>query len=315
MEQMTFQGSLKKQNYFEGWYYKHVTKDKKNSFIAIPGISLNEKDPHAFIQTFDTVTNTSYYFTFPKEDFHFQKSPFCIQIGENSFFEKEIHLVLQNEDITIKGDLFYEQLSPIQTSHYAPTIMGPFSYFPMQCSHGIFSMDHVVNGTLLIQSTPLDFQDGYGYIEKDYGTHFPKRYLWYQSNTPKKEVTDHKKVSLVCSIATVPIWKFCIRGYFCVFLLGDKEYRFSTYDMSKLKELKKKENSIYIIRFKKRDYELKIVIKAPHNFPLSAPENGQMKNTIYESLNAESTVTLKKLKKTIIKQRLVSGGFEDTYFI
>ena len=36
-----FQGNLKRKKYFEGWYFKHVSKDLKNVWSFIPGISLS----------------------------------------------------------------------------------------------------------------------------------------------------------------------------------------------------------------------------------------------------------------------------------
>ena len=43
-----FQGNLKKKNYFEGWYFKHVAQNGKHVFSFIPGISLTQNDRHAF---------------------------------------------------------------------------------------------------------------------------------------------------------------------------------------------------------------------------------------------------------------------------
>ena len=48
-----FQGSLKKKNYFEGWFLKHVTSDGGTVLSIIPGIALNPTDSHAFIQIMD----------------------------------------------------------------------------------------------------------------------------------------------------------------------------------------------------------------------------------------------------------------------
>lgn len=45
-----FQGNLAKNNYFEGWYYKHVSADQKTSLSFIPAVSLNTEDKHSFIQ-------------------------------------------------------------------------------------------------------------------------------------------------------------------------------------------------------------------------------------------------------------------------
>lgn len=70
-----FQGNKKKKNYFEGWYYKTVSQDGKYTLAFIPGISLNDLDPHAFIQVFiskqldDDTHLESHYFRFEQQDF------------------------------------------------------------------------------------------------------------------------------------------------------------------------------------------------------------------------------------------------------
>lgn len=314
MDQMSFQGNSKKTNYFEGWYYKQITVDKKGFFIVIPGISLNEKDSHAFIQVYDSISKTSHYFRFLKEDFITQKDPFELHIKDNIFTKSYMKLNLKEENYQLKGELYYTSHSPLKNTWYAPTIMGPFSYFSMECNHAIISMDHYVDGTIWINKQRMEFEDGYGYMEKDYGTSFPKKYLWFQSNTTKKEVLDHKKMSLVFSIASIPIWKCSFRGFFCVFLIGDKEYRFSTYDGSRIKEFKKKDSNLYQIKLTKKQYELKLVIKSPCSFTLASPKEGTMNQAIKETLNAEATVTLKYKKKVIVKQRMICSGFEDSYF-
>ena len=47
-----FQGKIKQYNkqYFEGWYFKQVTADKKFTISFIPGVSYNKTDSHCFIQ-------------------------------------------------------------------------------------------------------------------------------------------------------------------------------------------------------------------------------------------------------------------------
>jgi len=44
-----FQGNLKNKNYFEGWYFKHVSSDLKHVWSFIPGISLTKNDPYSFV--------------------------------------------------------------------------------------------------------------------------------------------------------------------------------------------------------------------------------------------------------------------------
>ena len=62
--------------------------------------------------------------------------------------------------------------------------MGPFSYLPlMECYHGILSMDHNISGSIDYNDQTIDFNEGRGYIEKDYGKSFSKR-LCLGTNKP-----------------------------------------------------------------------------------------------------------------------------------
>ena len=55
-----------------------------------------------------------------------------------------------------------------------PGVMGPFSFVPfMECYHGVVNIDHKISGSLMINNEEIDFTDGYGYIEKDWGKSFP----------------------------------------------------------------------------------------------------------------------------------------------
>lgn len=89
-----FQGNLKKRHYFEGWFYKQVSKDEKSVVSFIPGISLFDNDLHCFVQyifiSMDRngrrVINSGYV-KYPIKDFIFSNDPFMIRIGKNIFSE------------------------------------------------------------------------------------------------------------------------------------------------------------------------------------------------------------------------------------
>lgn len=67
-----FQGKYKKKNYFEGWYFKIVDKDEKNSFALIPGVAFDkEGNSHSFVQMIDSIGYNSEYFKFSIDDFFF----------------------------------------------------------------------------------------------------------------------------------------------------------------------------------------------------------------------------------------------------
>ena len=75
----TFQGEkyLKNaKNYFEGWYFKNCINDVCISFI--PGISINNKEKHAFIQI--VYNANSFYVPYKIEEFKYSDSPFYVTI-------------------------------------------------------------------------------------------------------------------------------------------------------------------------------------------------------------------------------------------
>ena len=173
-----FQGKNKLGEYFEGWYFKQGTKDGKTVVSLIPGISLNGEDSHCFVQTIhmsldkhgDRSVSTSYY-KYPLEDFSYSDEPFLIKIADNIFMESMVSISLTESNSSAKGTLLLDDLTPIRASTAFPNIMGYFAYFPMmECYHGVISMNHKVNGDLYINGSNIDFTEGKGYLEKDWGT-------------------------------------------------------------------------------------------------------------------------------------------------
>ena len=149
MEQKYFQGSFDLQPYFEGWYFKVVTPNEKRIFVWIASVSFTE-EKKGYIQVLDsnesitdTVEFSISHVCFPSQSF--------IQIGDNCFKENQIILNLKTIQHHYIGNLKLYSPTLLKTSMYAPTIMGPFSYFKnMQCNHGIISLCSQVTGTLFV---------------------------------------------------------------------------------------------------------------------------------------------------------------------
>lgn len=280
--------NLKDKKYFEGWYYKHTTNEY--TFSIIPGISKNKKDPHAFIQIIENITNNSHYYKYPIEQFKYDNETF--QIGNNFFKENRIIININNK---IKADLKYFNITPLESTKLNPTIMGPFHYLKMQCNHSIISLNHTITGTFSIEQKNIDLTNARGYIEKDYGSSFPKNYTWIQAN--------NKNTSLFFAIANIPLI-FNFQGYIAVLLYNDKQYKFTTYNLSKINI---KENT-YIL--KKGIYTLIIEIFPKNKYKLISPKLGEMNDYIYESLNTITHITLYKKKKIIIKQTFNNTTYE-----
>ncbi len=305
MNKEHFQGNINNKNYFEGWYFKQVTNDKKDAIAFIVGISTSE-EKHSFIQII--TNNESYYLKFDIHDFSYSKDPFFVKIKENYFSKEQVILDIKNEELTLSGILTFHHLIPLKTNIYRPTIMGPFSYIPtMECNHGILSLDHKVNGTININNHRIEFNNGYGYIEKDYGTSFPKYYTWLQSNCP----TNDKDACIFVSIADIPLCKTSFRGLISVLKVHDKQYFFTSYYLSKIKQYEKDGEELKIL-LKNMKYYLEIIATYDKEHDLLAPHHGEMNHIMKESLDAKIKVKLKdKRKRVIFSDTFTAGGFEN----
>src|SRR5690606_32992041 len=144
---------------------------------------------------------------YPIEDLRWTSDPFELVIGKNKLSESGMHLDFEMDDIAVFGDFQFGNLSPIQVSLLKPNIMGWLSYFPNECNHAIISMDHKVSGSLHFGNQTFQISDADGYIEKDWGTGFPKEYVWLQAN-------DWPHSAVVFSYATVPMLGKHAKGFF-----------------------------------------------------------------------------------------------------
>ncbi len=301
-----FQGEKylnKKKNYFEGWYFKNVNSQKGISFI--PGINISDVGAKAFIQV---ITNhLSYFVNYNIKEFKFEDKPFCIRIGDNSFSKEHININLEDksQNLKIYGNIEYSNSKDINTNIFSPNIMGPFSYLPfMECNHAIISMQNTINGRIKINDEVIHFNDNKGYIEKDWGVSFPKSYIWCQGNNFQKT-----NASLMFSVAEIPLKLFTFKGFICVLLIDNEEFKFTTYNNAKLIECNIKENS-FDITLKKDLYILNIKSKCNKGLKLSAPVKGKMKKDIFESISDSLTVTLKKEKEIIFNDTSNMCGLE-----
>lgn len=275
-KQMMFQNK-KKKDYFEGWYYKLLNLDGSVTLSLIPGVSKSVEDPHAFIQVINNHNHQTYYIRYPLSSFKFQSAPFMITIDQNSFTRNQIILSIKDV-VDLEGVINLGEWTMIDESLYAPNIMGPFAYLPwMECYHGVMSLRHDLNGVLMLNDEVLSFDDGIGYLEKDYGSSFPSRYIWIHSNMPKIQN------SLFFSYAKIPFGLFQFNGLICILEIAGKQHRFATYNNSKVTHVKI-EDTVFI-EIKKGSDVLRLTLSNHLSHPLVAPKKGDMNQIIYESLD------------------------------
>ncbi|MEM9992387.1 MAG: tocopherol cyclase family protein, partial [Bacteroidota bacterium] len=272
----------KTENYFEGWYFKIIDPTEQYALAIIPGISRDaEGVSHAFIQVLNGKKCTAAYYTFDAKTFQPSSTYFALQIAHNSFSAKGLQVDLPE----LKADIQFKHTTPWPKMLGAPGIMGWFSFVPfMQCYHGVVSLYHQIVGVVEIAGKTIDFTDGIGYLEKDWGKSFPSAWIWMQTNH-----FDHNTpISLTASVANIPWLGSYFVGYIVGFWWEERLYRFATYTGAKMKA-QLEERSVQL-SFKDTIYRLEIEAKQANGADLVSPISGSMAGKVNESMQAAATV-------------------------
>ena len=273
-----YHGWGRKKSYFEGWYFKIVDPNSEQVFAIIPGISKDQDGrQHAFIQVLDGKQCKASYHYFEATDFQPARSGFHLKLGNNSFSANELVLDLPE----LKGRLSLKNTHPWPKMLGAPGIMGWYSFVPfMECYHGVVSLHHTLAGQMEVFGKKTDFTHGIGYIEKDWGTSFPRSWIWTQTN----HFEEAEKTCLMASVAHIPWLGSYFIGYIVGFLWNGTLHRFATYTGAKMKAaLTEKE---VCLAFKDNRYQLEITGQQAPGAKLVSPITGEMTGKVNESMQA-----------------------------
>jgi hypothetical protein len=288
-----FQGADKTRSYFEGWYFKHQNGTDTVAFI--PGVDYDERGrKSAFVQVI--TEGTSCCISYPFADFRVCPHGLAVRIGSQFFSDRGIRVDLNAPGFRCKGSLRYGPLTPLRSD-----VMGPFRHVPfMECSHGVISMKHSLCGALEINGISIDFGGGTGYIEKDWGSSFPKRYLWVQCSRFLEP-----SCSIMVSIARIPFCGCVFTGCIAVVCFRGREYRLATY--SGVKVLRWDESGFLL---RQGDCMLEAdVLKTPGQ-RLSAPQNGAMRREIRESASCPARFRFYRCGRLLFDLQSDDAGFE-----
>lgn len=259
----------------------------------------------AFIQII--TKDNSYFLSYSFQDFSFSNSPFFIKIANNFFSLDEINIDINDSFhmLNIEGNIHFSNRTSISSNLFTPNIMGPFSYFPsMECNHAVLSMKSNVSGSLHFNDNFINFDDGAAYIEKDWGTSFPKSYIWCQSN----EFLAFP-ANFMLSIAEIPLGAFNFTGIISDISFENKEYKFTTYYGAKLKKYDVNNDSIYI-EIQQGNKILSVSSLSENSNFLFAPSKGKMKREILESISSKIDVQIKEKDKIIFSNSGFNSGLE-----
>lgn len=279
-----YQGWGKSSKYFEGWYFKVVNSDESKALAIIPGIAMDVTGKkQAFVQVLDGKKRTAAYHSFDAVDFRPKGGKFDLSIGQNHFTNDSIRLDLPN----IEGELYFTERTPWPNSFYSPGIMGPYSFVPfMECYHGILSMDHRIEGQLELEGETVDFSNGRGYMEKDWGKSFPSAYFWMQTNH-----FDQPGISIKASVAKIPWMGSSFIGFIAGVWLHDRLIQFTTYNGSKLTHAFADKQEVRLV-MENKHFRLEICAHRQKSTLLASPISGLMDGRIEESMTSLIDVQL-----------------------
>lgn len=291
-----FQSANRKGGWFEGWYFKLVGPDGKNPIAVIPGVS---NDPeggtsHSFVQLIRP-GGAVRYISMPFDAFSWRDDRFEVRVGDCLFSSAGVELDLPATDDgpAVKGAVRFGPLSQWPVTTMSPGIMGWYRYVPfMECYHGVVSMDHSLDGSLAWGAESLDFTQGRGYAEKDWGTGFPSSWLWAQSNHFEDPAgVPTPGVSLSCSVARIPWLGSSFVGHIAGLLIEGRLLRFTTYTGARLTELSFRTGGAHLV-FEDKAHRLSIEVDGAVTGALKAPQHGKMTARADEALDASVRVLL-----------------------
>jgi len=301
-----FQGSTNRKNYFEGWYFKHVSSDMEDVWSFIPGLALSAEGRQSFIQVLNGRTGESHVYEYGLEAFSASGRELNVKIGQSQFTTGGIFLDLNNKDRKISGTLSYATMEQYPSSLLNPGIMGWYSFVPfMECKHGIVSMQHTLTGGLYIDDNYIDFDNGTGYIEKDWGSSFPESWVWLHCNT-----FNNSESSFTFSVAKIPWLGSYFIGFISFLKLQDRFINFSTWSKARIEELEYVENRLNI-RIVNKKYQLEIEALNNQAGPLKAPKLGSMQRIIKETVDASIRLRLSDRSGNIVfEDKGIRAGME-----
>ncbi len=290
----------RKQNYFEGYYLK-ITDDATHvSYAFIFGISKAIEDPHSFIQFLDGNNHTAFYYRFLDTDFKYMND--TIYIKDN--FVSMNQMFVSVDDIQISINITNQVV--LEKQGFTNSAMGFLHKLPMECFQEVVFMDGSFHGELTIhQKTSMI--SGKPYMEKTFGHKFPEKWIWMQCNFFNKEA------AFSLSLGEVKLFRKKFVGFIIILIHNKKQYRFTTYNFSRLKLIRVFHEDVEI-EVKKGKYRLVIQGKLVRPVQLVGPvEKGKMSLDVFESINSYVTLQLRHKKNIVFETIGRFVGMENMY--
>jgi hypothetical protein len=286
----TFQyQNLRQNNYFEGWYFRFTNSE--SNYAIIFALTKNTKDPHAFIQVFHQDSEQSSYYRYSVDEFKAEGN--TISIAKNYITNNKIHIDVAQFylDIEINHTIKLNDILPNKSA------MGYMSKLPLECFQEVIYLNGVGKGYMNEVEV-----EGSIYIEKTYGSKFPVKWVWIQSNHSQNN-------SLISfSVGKIPFLFFQIKGFLLVLNTQHKKYHFYTGNFSRVTI---KDNTIIV---SKGNTKIMIEAHSTHTVTLVGPSQKALMNLdVFESLSGTASVKIYKRNKLVFEDTFTKVGYEQMY--
>jgi hypothetical protein len=301
------QGGRRTRRYFEGWYFKQVSRDRRETWSIIPGISRGseESQAYSFVQVIEGRTGRTWWFEYPASAFSASSKKLDIIVGNSRFSREGIELSLREGETYLAAEISFGPFATLPPRVFAPGVMGPYSFAPfMECSHGLVSLDHELGGWMEIEGRRSSLEGGRGYAEKDWGSSMPSSWIWTQSNNFPVPGD-----SFMFSVAKVPWLGSSFNGFLCAARLGGSLVLEASWTGAELRELQVMDDSVeFALGRGKHLVEARIT--RSRGGILRAPVEGLLTRRIAESVDAELEVRWSEAGLLRFEGRALNAGLE-----
>lgn len=289
---------------FEGFYFKGYSNE--NIFIIICGYTKSKNNTVAFLQATIPGEKVNYY-EYPLDQLITTKKLFTFKIGRNSFSKNGIIINEDGCNINIR----FNDFDSWPRTVLSPSIMGSLSHVPkVECKHDVISPHLSMEGNVQINATQLEINRGIGYIDKNWGRSFPKRYFWGHLNG-----FSDPSISLQFAKG-VPSWgPLRIPVHIGFLRINDELHVFRSWKKEKMTMINVGHFEILI---ENKNWKIRIELKIGHSLKLRAPIEGELIDNIVEYAGGEAFVQIskkneKKNEVLILAEKIHGTTFEQRF--
>ena len=282
-------------NHFENWYFKLVDSKKENTLGILVGVQTSRQGDEVFIQVIGSEINDNICVNYPLQSVKSKETE--IQIGDNYLGLQQMTLDIQKEGFKLKGEIIFSNHKEIKQSLWIPGLMGPYKYLPfLESYHEVVSLQHTLMGSLWINDKQINFNEGKGYIEKDWGKAFPNVWLWAQCNHFKRQ-----DMALMIGVARLPIFFDYYTCFAIPIYYKDQLEIFSNYNGGHIAKLYRYKGYVHLIVTQKNKI-LDIKIYGSDEISCVPSRSSHMIRDVHACDTAKIEISITENGKTVFEE-------------